>query len=119
VKKGPKTNVHWAEAYIENDEIVIRVPVSVLPGALKQNPRDDSYSSCTINSANVDPTKTPASWWHAYDGSGLLRASHGPQYSITSRTDFSRLRVAARVFAGYPPAPVSSLSMRRFKIKAE
>lgn len=38
----------WAEAYIENGEIVIRVPISVLPDALKQNPRDDAYSATLI-----------------------------------------------------------------------
>jgi hypothetical protein len=38
----------WAEARIEKGLIVIRVPVSVLPAALKQNPRDDSYSDYAI-----------------------------------------------------------------------
>jgi hypothetical protein len=38
----------WAEAYIDGEHIVIRVPVSVLPCALEQNPRDDSYYNVTI-----------------------------------------------------------------------
>lgn len=38
----------WAEAYIEGGEIIIRVPVSVLPDALSQSPRDDSYYGVTI-----------------------------------------------------------------------
>lgn len=46
-ESGPPST-RWAEAYIDGDEIVIRVPVSVLPHALKQNPRDDSYYSVTI-----------------------------------------------------------------------
>lgn len=45
---GPKPDVRWTEAYIESDEVVIRVPISVLPEALKQNPRDDSYYSCKV-----------------------------------------------------------------------
>ena len=44
----PKPFTRWAEAHIENGEIVIRVAIDVLPGALKQNPRDDSYYSCKV-----------------------------------------------------------------------
>ena len=42
----------WAEAHIEDGVITIRVPTSVLPDALEQNPRDDSYYNVTIT--NVD-----------------------------------------------------------------
>ncbi len=38
----------WAEAYIENENIVILLPISVLESALHQNPRDDSYYNVTI-----------------------------------------------------------------------
>jgi hypothetical protein len=43
----------WAQAVVGRhageDCIVIRVPFSVLPDALKQNPRDDSYYDVTVN----------------------------------------------------------------------
>ena len=35
------TTKRWAEATIEGDIIVIRIPASVLPDALEQNPRAD------------------------------------------------------------------------------
>ncbi len=38
----------WSEAHIDGDEIVIRQGIESLPDALKQNPRDDSYSACKI-----------------------------------------------------------------------
>ncbi len=42
----------WAEATLETYRgkrcVVIRVPVSALPGALAQNPRDDSYYDVRI-----------------------------------------------------------------------
>lgn len=38
----------WVEAKIEDGVIVIRVPVSVLPAALEQNPRNDSYRGSLI-----------------------------------------------------------------------
>lgn len=37
-----------ATAYIRRGVIVIRLPVDVLPDALKQNPRDDSYYDTKI-----------------------------------------------------------------------
>lgn len=48
VKPEASPTKPWAEAYLEGDVVVIRVPVSVLPDALKQNPRDDSYYGATI-----------------------------------------------------------------------
>lgn len=43
-----EVSARWAEANIEDWAIVIRVPVSVLPAALEQNPRDDSYRGSLI-----------------------------------------------------------------------
>jgi hypothetical protein len=45
------SNERWAEAYIEDGVIIIRVPVSVLPYALAQNPRGDSCYNVTVNDA--------------------------------------------------------------------
>lgn len=50
---GKRKPPAWAKAvtgrHAGEDVIVIRIPFSVLPEALKQNPRDDSYYDVTVN----------------------------------------------------------------------
>jgi hypothetical protein len=50
-KVKPVSNAHWAEAHIDDGVIVIRVPVSVLPDALRWDPRVD-HSGVTVTDAD-------------------------------------------------------------------